>query len=351
MSEVQEHNTDIETLAAEAWLRERRNVFALGKLVSGEITPPDPLFEGLLLENTLVMLSAEPYSAKTLTMLGMAISLASGKPLFGKYKPRELRRTLFIGQDAPTWDYANQATKLARGYGLTPESLRDADVDLILNEGVQVTDAAFRDWIAQWHDATGFNVLMLDTLLEVHSADENSNREMSQVMRILKAIRNEFNVTVIFSHHTTKPQGPDAQVSANYRARGATVVAGTVDFHFQLRRSNKQVNLLMPKGRGADGLDPPTYFDIVEGEEGTGRYVRLAAGGEDVREAKVLALLGSPSKRGDMVKVVLSHEPGLGKERAEAWVDHQIVRWLKDEAIEKIGHGIYRLVAEEGEVE
>lgn len=340
-------HTDIEALSAEAFLRERRNVFTLGKLVSGEIVPPAPLFEGLLLENTVVMLSAEPYSAKTLTMLSMAISLASGKALFGRHNPRGLRRTLFVGQDAPTWDYANQAIKLSRGYGLSPESLVDADVDFILNEGVSITDTAFLDWLDQWHTTRGFDVIMLDTLLEMHNADENSNREMSQVMRILKAIRNKFNATVIFSHHTTKPQGPDSGTSANYRARGASVVAGTVDFHFQLRRTNKQVNLLMPKGRGADGLEPPTYFDIMEGEEDGKRWVRLDAGGEDVRTTKLMHQLAAPSKRSDLIKVVLVHEPGLGRERAEAWVDHQLAAMRDEGRVVRVGHGTYKLTEAE----
>ena len=314
----------LEVAAHEEWLRAQKSAITLSKLTDGSIQPPEPLFEGLLLHETLTMVSGEPYTGKTLFLIATALSLASGKPLFGLYPPKELRRVLFIGQDAPTWDYAGQALKLARGYGIKPEDLQHYEVDFILNEGVLITEKPFLEWLGQWYEATKFEVLMLDTLLDVHAADENSNSQMRLVMKLLKNIRDTFGTAVIFSHHTAKPSIGDTR-SANYMSRGATVIPGSSDFHFQLRAGKEHVDMLWPKGRGATGMEPPTGFKIVESTIDGLPALQLVAPSEDGRTGALKDTLAEgPQTRSVLIGRVLELEPGLGIQRAAKWVDNQL---------------------------
>jgi len=329
----------IEIAAHEEWLRAKRGALQLSKLADGSIVPPDPLFPGLLLHETLTMVSGEPYTGKTLFLLAAALALATGKPLLGSYTPKELRRVLFIGQDAPTWDYAGQAMKLARGYGIKPEDLKHYEVDLILNEGIVITDATFLDWLNEWYKATKFEVLMLDTLLDVHTADENSNSQMRVVMKLLKTLRDTFNCAILFSHHTAKPMLGDVR-SANYLSRGATVIPGSSDFHFQLRQGKKHVDMLWPKGRGASGMEPPTGFTINEFLVDGLPAIRLDAPTEIDRMAVLQGALGEGTTRALAIAAILKEEPGLGVQRAAKWVDNAL-QALKTEGKatqEKRGH-------------
>jgi hypothetical protein len=150
---------------------------------------------------------------------------------------------MFIGQDAPTWDYMGQTVKLWQGLG--EPSLRDCL--LFLNRGWRLTDPRFSHFVAETVSIFGISVLMLDTLLSFHDADENSNKEMSAVMDLLKSLRDTHNLSIIFSHHTGKAPG----ISGNYRARGASVIAGSVDFHLSLSSRGSVISLNLPKRRGS----------------------------------------------------------------------------------------------------
>jgi len=333
----------LEVAAHEEWLRAQRNTLPLSRLTDGSIRPPEPLYEGLLLHETLTMVSGEPYTGKTLFLLATALSLASGKPLFGVYHPKELRRVLFIGQDAPTWDYAGQALKLARGYGIGADDLRHYEVDLILNEGVIITEPSFLDWLKQWHDATGFDVLMLDTLLDVHNADENSNSQMRIVMKLLKSIRDTFGCAILFSHHTSKPQLGDTR-SANYMSRGATVIPGSSDFHFQLRAGREHVDMLWPKGRGATGMDPPPSFVIAESVVDGQPAIQLQVSTEGDRVELIKTELIEPSTRSALIAKVLGAEPGLGPQRAAKWVDNQLQALKRNGLVEQESRGKWKLL-------
>ena len=335
----------LELQAHEEWLRGQIGCMSLSKVAAGGVAPPPPLFDGFLLHKTLTMLSAEPFTGKTLLMMAMAISLNTGKPLFGRHRPAELRRVLFIGQDAPTWDYVRQARKLLRGYGVNPDDFGDLDTDLLLNQNINITDKRFIDlWLRPWHDATAFDVLMLDTLLSVHSADENDNRQMNLVMSALKRIRDEFGCAVIFSHHLSKPHG-DNPMSANYRARGATAIVGGVDFHFQLQQGEgSQVNLIMPKGRGADGMDPPPYFNITQSGMSEEAYtIELEAPSEDTRRARLVGQLREPIDRKTLVNVLLLGEPGVPKQKMEKWVDNELQAMKKSEVVTSTSRGVWML--------
>lgn len=330
----------IEQQAHEEFLRTQRNVLTLRRIADGTIQPPPPLFDGLLLHRTLTMVSGEPYTGKTLFLIATALSLATGKPLLGRFPPKELRRVLFIGQDAPTWDYAGQALKLTRGYGIKPEELEHYEIDLVLNEGIVITEPGFLDWLSQWYEATKFDVLMLDTLLDVHTADENSNSQMRIVMKLLKTIRDKFGCAILFSHHTGKPQVGDAR-SANYMSRGATVIPGSSDFHFQLREGKECVNLLWPKGRGATGMEPPSSFRIIEEE---GPSLRLEAATDADRQGALVAFLSVARTRTDIIAAIAQLEPGLGVTRAAKWVDNTLQAMKKKGEVVQEGRGQWRLV-------
>jgi hypothetical protein len=292
------------------------------------------------------MISAEPYTGKTMLMLAMALSLATGKPLFGKYNPHKNCRSLFLGQDAPSWDYVGQTSKLAYGYNLNPKSFGEWDLDLLLNKGQHITDQKFVNWVADWHSVTGFDVLFIDTLLKFHTADENSNTEMARVMDVLARIREQLDVTVIFSHHVGMPK--ETAVSANYRARGATAVAGAVDWHFQLQATgaNNKVKIITPKGRGADDeIDPPDAFLIQSGKNGDGQKTVVLALDSDERENVFRDCVTNGMVSRANVVNQLQDNPNLSLTAVQAgdWFDYFVKHLIKEGKLKKAARGLYAM--------
>lgn len=257
---------------AEEYLRSQNRIRRGVDFLHGLVQRPPALFHGLLPERTVTMISAEPFCGKTMLTLAMALSLDSGQPLAGKFTPRDRHRVLYLGQDAPTWDYAEQFRKLGRGMSVNPDLV---EIDFLLNEGGSLTDRTFLAGLQAWHEEVGYSVIIFDTLAAFHDLDENDSRQMGAIMAILKKLRDKLACTVIFTHHTRKPS-PDGVVSANYAARGSSVIAGSIDFHIALHRSSgNRIRLSLPKGRGSEKLGPEAGFYISEGDSQAGPWVKL----------------------------------------------------------------------------
>lgn len=285
---------------------QRFNPSLLGDIAQGALRPPPWLFsvpdgsEGLLRSKTLTMVSAEPFTGKTMLLLALGLGLSTLRPILG-FQPAAGHRVLFLGQDAPTWDYHGVIRKL--WIGLEAPPIPESAL-FFLNRGLRLT--ASNELITEAVRVHRITVLMLDTLLAFHQADENSNKEMAEVMDLLKSWRDRLGLTILFTHHTGKPSGLPGQISGNYRARGASVISGSVDFHLQLIAKGGVVQLSLPKRRG--GTNAASAFTIIEGGEGGLRLEPCAVLPSPTRMIADFLLV--PRSKDDLLAFIGSRFPG-----------------------------------------
>lgn len=250
--------------------------------------PPPPLFHDLFPDDALILISGEPFTAKTMLLADSALLLDDpSTPLLGLHRPNGTRRVLFVGQDAPTYDYLRQFRKLATGHGWSSADLHACDVALLLNRNISLLDPRFQHWLDRLCRFGGLSGLMLDTLFTcLPDIDENSNTAMTAVMKLLKHWRDDYGLFVMFTMHTSKSSGFDLR-SANYRVRGASAIAASCDFHLQLiRRSSSVISLTVAKGRGDIVHTVPT-LQLLQGSD----WVRLIGDAPD--EERVLSFLAN----------------------------------------------------------
>ena len=249
---------------AEQIMRQQASVQTLSDIGFGDVRKPPELFKNLLLQKSIIMVSAEPFTGKSMFTLAAMIALDAGQPLMGTFAPVQHLRSLFIGQDSPLWDYAEQCRKLMVGYGLSKEARESLSSDLIINSGFDLGNREAVDFLSRWYDEVGFDVLIFDTLASTHTMDENSNTEMNFIMGKLKMLRQKFNCTIIFTHHDAKPS-KDAERSAVYRPRGASIISGSVDIHISLRPGKDgSVRFTLPKGRGLSSNRKPVIYEMAD---------------------------------------------------------------------------------------
>jgi hypothetical protein len=232
----------------------------------------------------------------------MAVSLDTGLPLLQRFAPAEDKRVLMIAQDAPTWDYAGQLNKLIRGYNLDVDTRAMLDTRLILNRGIQLTDKDFFKELEKQKAETDFNVVLLDAFWTLHSLNENDPSQMGIIMSRLKHIREAFECAVVFAHHERKPMGGDAPMSANYKARGSSVIPASVDFNLALSRSGPRVKVQVAKGRGADD-ESLLFYDITDVSHPEGAAIELRGVNlGNTRQGQVLAFIAEERARKDIVR-------------------------------------------------
>lgn len=286
------------------------------------------------------MLSAEPFSGKTLLTIAIALALDSGRPLFNHYQIRERKKVLYLGQDAPSWDYAEQLRKLVRGAELNPP---DLDIDFMLNQGINFFDPKSLQLLQDWHSVSNFNVLILDTLNSFHSGDENNTRDMGVLCSMLKHIRDHLRCAIIFTQHTSKPSQGVAR-SDNYSARGSSVIVGSIDFHIHLRRDSERdrIKIRFPKGRGSERMDRLTYFDIEDATTTLDEpALRLTVPelASSVRNELILSSL--PTTRAALVARLRAGDTSLTLSQAQYSIDNSLTCLQRAGRIKKTGRATW----------
>jgi len=251
---------------------------------------------------TLTMISAPQSSGKSalLSYIGL---MASGGAAFLDFPPPAMaRKVLFIGLDAPSYDYAAIARKLLAP--LEPYCLADFDF-WVSSEPIDILSPAFIDLISEVTEEIvtpsdeGVDIdhwlpelVIIDAFISIHSMDENSSKEMKPVMAALRALA-EAGPAVVFAHHETK--GGDSAGTA----RGSTVIPASVDMHLALRSRKFEGGLNIKgkwkKGRGSE-LAEDFQCTLTWDEEsmriiGDEEEIRLRAARVKEREKRILRAL------------------------------------------------------------
>jgi len=322
-------------------LKDRLELYPLEDLIQGPSLAPPYLFSGFLRRNSLTMISAEPFVGKTMLLLHLALCLDMGQPVLGLWPVLKTERCLILGQDAVTWDYQMQIQKLYRGMGGIRETSPELKSFTRLNKGLNMMNPAFETELKEITQTWNISVVMMDTLRSFHGLDENSNNEMNAVMDKLKRWRDQLGLTILFTHHDAK-QVFGIRQSRIYRPRGASIVSGSVDQHISLftLRDQRSVALIMPKGRGVDGLEDVS-FTIEQGltlEEQP--FVKLVTGASYFEP--ILEFLKEPRNRKDLVGWMKGREPGLHDAQAYYRVSNALMPLKRMGRIENRSRGVWQ---------
>ena len=184
---------------------------------------PEWLVRGLLVENTISVLSADGGSFKSFFALDMALSVATGTEFHG----REVKRgaVVYVAAEGFYTVYERAlAWSQVRGVAL-PENFH------ILRAPVNVSDAAqVAKFAAQFRElAPVFTVL--DTLSQnALGLNENANEEMARFMAGMAATGAAIGAHVMAVHHNAKATG---------QFRGAGAIKNNVDAHISLDRPDE----------------------------------------------------------------------------------------------------------------
>jgi AAA domain/DnaB-like helicase N terminal domain len=174
---------------------------------AGELlAQPDPgpmpfLIDRLLLEGAIAALVGAYKRGKTWLLLDMAISVASGRPLFGEFEATQGPVVLIV-EESGERALHHRLAMLTRGRAVAGAELRE-HLHYAANRRVRLDDPAWRGRLIATVERLEPKLLILDPLVRVKgNADENSQAEMAPVLDFLRDLREAGGGAVLFSHHT-----------------------------------------------------------------------------------------------------------------------------------------------------
>lgn len=181
------------------------------------------IVEGIIPRASVTLLAGEPGSYKSWLALTLLRSAVSG----GKFLDRECEAlsVLYLDRENPLTVVRERLAMLG------VESLAGTKIwgGWLPDPPPAIGDVRLLEMARERRP-----LLLFDSLIRFHSADENSATEMAEVMQNLRALAN-VGATVVALHHKPKAEG------AHYR--GSSDIAGGVDTAFSVSR-DRQAGIL-----------------------------------------------------------------------------------------------------------
>ncbi|MES9842739.1 MAG: AAA family ATPase [Candidatus Thiodiazotropha endolucinida] len=108
-------------------------------------------------------------------------------------------------------------------------------------EGKEIVKTKIVNYIIEQIRNLDIGVLIVDPFVSTHTASENSNDEIQQVINIYKRIAAETGCAVVIVHHTSKSGGDTEAHAGNAEsARGASALINACRFAFTLARMSQK---------------------------------------------------------------------------------------------------------------
>lgn len=190
--------------------------------------------ENVLPDAVLTILAGYTGIGKSLLALSLAGAIASGQPLFGKYKIKRCGPVLIVDQENGV-SLLQERLKAAR--------LQDASIFFLSFSGVLLDRPRSFELLLQAIEKVKPVQVFFDSLIRFHRVDENSASEMAQVLGRLREIVN-LGIGVMALHHHGKSKG-----SPETRARGSSDIIGGADLELSLEKNKDTLELHTVKTR------------------------------------------------------------------------------------------------------
>lgn len=208
----------------------------------------DPLVDGLLDQGTLAIVYGKPNCGKSFVALDLAGCIATGRPWNGRDTAAGLVVYLAAEGGAGIHKRVQALVTEKRIPDEAPFMLAPCSVDLFATD---VDLRAILEDVKKLVSRHGpLRLVVIDTLARVFGGDENSGRDMGQLLRNLDRLREATGATVLVIHHTGK--------DASKGSRGHSSLLGAVDTEIEIVdrmiRTTKQ--------RDHEPLDPEIRFSL-----------------------------------------------------------------------------------------
>jgi len=219
--------------------------------------PPEPLLEGLLYVNDILLIHAPEESFKSIFAVQVAESMSLGRPLLRKWKCPKSRR---VGVIETEMHAAMLGERLGKMFpdGNAPENLHFMADDILRVWRKQDLNGKIRV-IERWIAKERIEVVVIDTANDFFRGAENPSDERS-VGAFFDGLRNLGLGGCVLVRHDRKKKDHDAECHSNELIRGSAEWKEDPEVILHIKRVDKRTNQVqMEVGKLRYGLKPEPF--------------------------------------------------------------------------------------------
>lgn len=227
------------------------------------------IVEGLFLEAGAGILGGAPKSCKSFFALDLCVAIASGTSCAGRFQVLSPGPVVVLCAEDPHAVISSRLTALSRARN---RSLQELPIEIIVEPAVRLPEGLER--LEATLAAFTPRLLLLDPLIRLHRADENSASEMSVILDGLRKLARSSKTAILLVHHARKA----AAGNSGAGLRGSSDLHAFGDTNLYLRKlSQESVLELKVEHRAAaapapvrvklrvdDQAEPSARFEVVD---------------------------------------------------------------------------------------
>jgi hypothetical protein len=299
------------------------------------------LIEGILPKGGVLILTGIPGIGKSWLLMDMVLAFEQGRKWLGHFDTVQASVIVIDEENAPPL-LKGRLTKM--GAMGTPEESQMSPRYLVM-KGVLLDGQAQLDGLVEMLDRFTPDVVLLDSLIRLHTGSENDSQDMGSLNRTLSDLNRRYGCAFVVNHHRRKPGHQGGSDSHGYR--GSSELQAYPDTHLDLGEQRGSLVLSASKSRYQQAMEP-CVVEIVDIEDRTEvRYVGPVRDSQAKTiqcEEWVKALLsdGEWHLREDAIEQAKA--AGLNAGKVDALLrnsDSSEVEWARDGGKKK-----YRLIGE-----
>ena len=225
------------------------------------------LLSDLFLVGAAGILGGAPKTGKSFFALELAVAVASATAVAGRFAAAAPGRVLLYAAEDPPAVVVQRLAALAAAHDTTLATL---PVDVIVEPGVRLPDGLER--LAATVAAVTPRLLILDPLIRLHRADENSAADMAVILDGLRTLARASECAILLVHHTRK--APAGGV-AGHGLRGSSDLHAFGDTNLYLRRLGPDTALELRIEHRAAPCPPPLRVQLRVDDTGLSPIARF----------------------------------------------------------------------------
>ncbi len=214
------------------------------------------LVEQLWGDSSVGVIGGAPKCSKTWLGLDLALSVATGTPCLGRYPvPRPGPVLIYLAEDALV-SVRERVEGIAQHRGL---ELVGVDLHVITAPSLRLDRPPHQNRLLETAERLRPRLLLLDPLVRLHGVDENSAREVAELLAYFRLLQRRLDLSVILVHHTRKNAA--GGVAAGQGLRGSSDLHAFGDSNLYLRRVRQRLVLLSEHRAAA--ASPTVTLELV----------------------------------------------------------------------------------------
>lgn len=161
----------------------------------------DWIVSGLIANKSIGFIVGLPETGKTWACIDLAIEAATGGKWLGQFG-LGISKVLFIDQERFKGETKRRFKAVLAAKGLSPKAVGNLSIKCGTSIKIDLEHSynAFRKELERLKP----ELVIVDSLATFHTKEENSRKDIQEVLERIKGLRNEFGCTFLFIHHENK---------------------------------------------------------------------------------------------------------------------------------------------------